>query len=110
MSMTEYSLATFATLLTLTTLVVSGLFFYTYGRTRTKLSLYLAFNSLGMSFSAATIMLMRWEFGLPCMSPAMMKIRLVSVVICGVLATFSSVGLIRLLRWSRSGQPVIKTT
>lgn len=107
MSMTEYFLAAFATLLTVTTLIVSGLFFFTYGRTHTKLSLYLAINSLGMAFSAATLMLMRWEFGLPCVSPAIMKIRLASGLICGVLATFSSVGLVRMLRWSRNGQPSI---
>lgn len=98
MSVTEFLLAGFATLLTLTSMVSGLVFVYTYGRTGMPLSLYLALSNFGMAFSAATLAMTRWSYGVPCIPPTMVWIRLTGVILCGILATFSSVQILRLLR------------
>lgn len=100
MTVTEIVLAGFASLLTLTTVVTGFVFIYTYGRTGTPLSLYLALGNFGMACSAATLALTRWSYGIPCVPPTMVRLRLTGVVLCGILVTFSSVQILRLLRHS----------
>lgn len=98
MTVIEYILAGFATLLTLTSVATGFVFIYTYGRTGTALSLYLALSNFGMACSAATLAMTRWNYGMPCQPPTMIWIRLVGVALCGVLVTYSSVQIVRLLR------------
>lgn len=101
MSMTEYLLAVFATLQTLTAAVIGCVFFYTYGRSDQKLSLYLALDRMGLAVMGLTLMLIRWEYGLPCLPQSIARMRLTGVVIGAVLVSFTSVQIFRLLRLAR---------
>jgi hypothetical protein len=107
MTLIEYLLAGFATLLTVTSMVMAIIFVYFYGRTQTPLALYLALWNLGFAFSAVTQSITRWEHGFPCIPPTSIRIRLAGVVICGLLVTFSSYKTLRLLRPSKAVQPKV---
>lgn len=98
MTVTEYLLAGFASLLTLTTVVTGFVFVYAYGRTGTSLSLYLALGNFGMACGAATLALTRWSYGIPCIPSNMVWVRLTGVILCGILTTLSSIQIARLLR------------
>lgn len=98
MTVIEYFLAGFASLLTLTSVATGLVFIYAYGRTGTSLSFYLALWNFGIACSAATLAMTRWNYGMPCTPPTMLWIRLTGVVLCGILVTFSSIQILRLLR------------
>lgn len=98
MTVTEYLLALFATLQTVTAAIIGCVFFYTYGRTSQRLSLYLALDRIGLTVMGLTLMLIRWEYGLPCLPESIARMRLVGVAIGAVLVTFTSVQILRLLR------------
>lgn len=102
MTVTEYLLAGFASLLTLTSVITGLVFIYTYGRSHQSLSFYLAIQYFGIAFSAVTLAMTRWTYGMPCIPSSMEWIRLTGVVLCGILVTFSSVQILRLLRRAES--------